>query len=87
MHCNHIFLYSEVITAAVICVHVGQVLGAGCICFTLPAGTDVVVWLVLPERVVRGDGVSLHHLQHPAGDVHLHLPLSPSKESKHNNGG
>lgn len=44
-----LYLGSEVIPAAVICACASQVLGVGCICAALPAGTDMVVWPVLPQ--------------------------------------
>lgn len=57
-----------------------QVLGAGSIRPTLPAGPDVDLWPPLPQQLLHRHGVPLHHLQHAAGDVHLRVPLSPPEE-------
>lgn len=58
-----------------------QVLGAGCVRPVVSSRSDVVIRAVLPERILH-DGLPLHHLQHSAGDVHLHLPLPAAEEGK-----
>lgn len=35
------------------------------------------------QREHSGDGLPLHYLQLPAGNVHLHLPLCAAEEGRH----
>lgn len=57
-----------------------QVVGVGGVRPAVPAGPDLVLRSALPQRVVHRDGIPLHHLQHPARNVYLHLPLPPSEK-------
>lgn len=59
-----------------------QVVGAGSIRSSLSVRADVVLWLAFLKRLLHCDGLPLHHLQHSARDVHLHLPLSPPEEGE-----
>lgn len=59
-----------------------QVVGSRSVRAALSARPHLVFRLVLLERLVHRHGLPLHRLQHTAGDVHLHLPLSPSEEGK-----
>lgn len=57
-------------------------MGFGSVRPALSFGAHMVIRFVLPQRVLHRDGVPLHHLQHPARDVHLHLSLPPAEEGK-----
>lgn len=49
-------------------------------CSALPAGPDLGFWSDVCQREHGGHGLPVHHLQLPAGNVHLHLPLRPTEE-------
>ena len=46
------------------------------------AGPDLGLRPDVRQREHAGHGLPLHHLQLPAGHVHLHLPLRAAEEGK-----
>lgn len=46
----------------------------------LSSGPDLGLWPDVCQREHGGHGLPVHHLQLPAGNVHLHLPLRPAEE-------
>lgn len=59
-----------------------QIMGVGSICPSLPVGAHMVFRLILPQWILHCDGLPLHHLQHSARDVYLHLSLPPPEKGK-----
>lgn len=49
-------------------------------CLAMSAGPDLGLWPDVCQREHGGHGLPVHHLQLPAGNVHLHLPLCAAEE-------
>lgn len=59
-----------------------QVMGDRGHCLAVPPRTDLGLWSDVRQREHSGHGIPLHHLQLPAGNVHLHLPLCAAEEGE-----
>lgn len=49
-------------------------------CVAVSAGPDLGLWPDVCQREHGGHGLPVHHLQLPAGNVHLHLSLCAAEE-------
>lgn len=62
------------------CLFIFQIMGDWGHCLAMSAGPDLGLWPDVCQREHSGHGLPVHHLQLPAGDVHLHLSLCTAEE-------
>lgn len=65
-----------------VCFSVLQILGHGCLRFTVSAGSHMVLRSLLYQRGLNCHGIPLHHIQHLPRNVYLYLSLPPPEKSK-----